>query len=489
MMLIFLLHQPKIFKFVLRGVKMKRVISFSSLVFFTIFMINLSGCAFKVPLKVDSAADMHRTFGKKDKIPTKVGLYIDEETKRYIFQQKKMGMTFFMSAGEYINTIMKDMAEEMFTEVIYVDALPPYDDSYRPDVEAVVTPEVLYCYGDAIGTLSGHIVANIVTQVTAYDLSGNVIWQNRATGNQKSGQKDFVASFLGGMADIGEVGYQAAFNSAVKTINVFYDSPPRTLLDLLEEKKASRISKSSDSSTMFNWFYEKGKSNFVKKNYHQALYCFMQASKYESKETPSIAYFIGVCYAYIADKNRALEYLGRVAKDKSKSSETERSQQWIQKLSRELNVGVIFNHHKMLGSQVVDINNIVMNNLIKNNIYNFRELTAVSSKWRSEQDDSFKKYLDNQKKDNIRIVICVTANYSSSQVDLGEPGKGEAAEQTRLTLSSKVYSTKNGSLIGTIEKNFENNLISRRNGSRITINNLERFSRMLICDLIELGVI
>ncbi len=263
--------------------------------FLSVFLINLTGCAFKVPLKVDPAADMQRTFGNKNKIPVKVGLYIDDETKKYNYRQQKLGMTFFMQAGDFLHSISKVMSEQMFEEVVYVNSLPPYDDSYRPEVEAVVTPELLYCYGDAVGTTSGYIIANAVSQVTAYDLSGNVVWQNRASGSQKSGNKDFVASFLGGMADIGEIGYQAAFNSAVKIVDEFYASPPQKLLDLLAAKNVIATVSSSDSSALFENYYEKGKSNFLKKNYQQALYCFIEASKYESKTTPSIDYFIGSC--------------------------------------------------------------------------------------------------------------------------------------------------------------------------------------------------
>ena len=91
-------------------------------------------------------------------------------------------MTLQMNVGESMALVSKQLASKMFKEVALVDSLPPYTDGYRPDVEAVVEPEILFFYGDVTGTASGHIEAVVKMRITAYDLAGKILWQDEAVG-------------------------------------------------------------------------------------------------------------------------------------------------------------------------------------------------------------------------------------------------------------------------------------------------------------------
>jgi hypothetical protein len=80
-----------------------------------------------------------------------------------------------MDAGRYIEPISMKIISAIFSDVTIVNQLPPYNGDYNPDVEAVVKPEILYCYGDDVGTISGVIEARFKMRITAYDLRGEIL--------------------------------------------------------------------------------------------------------------------------------------------------------------------------------------------------------------------------------------------------------------------------------------------------------------------------
>ena len=225
---------------------------------------------------------------------------------------KEWARPFKLKVGEYLLPIAMKMGSAMFDKVTLVNSLPPYDGNYRPDVEAVISPEVLSCYGDAVGAFSGYIKAKTKLRVTAYDLGGNVLWQDEAIGESKSKNIDFVKTLLTGMEEVGKTGYQAAFSAATQIINDFYDRPPQELLSLLEIKKAEnlRTGGALPDFELFKNLYEKGQFQYDKKNYYQSLYLFAKASNIASDE-PSALFYTGASYTHTGDKSRALKKFDR----------------------------------------------------------------------------------------------------------------------------------------------------------------------------------
>ncbi len=211
--------------------------------------------------------------------------------------------------------------------------------------------------------------------------------------------------------------------------------------------------------------------------------------KYESKTTPSIDYFIGSCYAYVGDKARALKYFERVVTNKNSSQEGEKSQLWIQKLNRKLNVGVVFISPSNKGITEANFQNSIMSALSKNNLYNFVLMPETSSSLGADKSSTFQKFLEEQNKNNISVIIYLSQDYSTRKFAVGELGKGDVADQIRLQISSKIYSTKKKSLINSFEKVFENSSIINANINSISNQNISRYSRMLIPELISLGIL
>ena len=147
--------------------------------------VILAGCTYTGTVKPGGMTEEQRPrmeFPETKSIPLNVGLYLGEDLQKYAYMRQKTTMTLKMNVGESVALVSRQLASKIFKEVSLVDSLPPYTDGYRPDVEAVVEPEILYFYGDATGTASGHIEAVVKMRITAYNLAGKVVWQDEAVG-------------------------------------------------------------------------------------------------------------------------------------------------------------------------------------------------------------------------------------------------------------------------------------------------------------------
>lgn len=236
-----------------------------------IIAIVISGCAYDVPFAPDLIKDMRQSQLVREKMPIKVGIYLSDDLKQYIYNRQKIGAILPMRVGDYVLSTAMTMGSAMFDEVIWVNALPPYDESYRPEVEAVIRPEILFYYADTVGAFTGYIKARTKLRVTGYDLGGNVLWQDEAIGESTSQNMDFVNSLLGDTEEVNKTGEQAVFAAAVHIINDFYAAPPQKLVSFVEIKKAG-ILKSRAALPDFELFkalYENGQFQYRKKNYYR----------------------------------------------------------------------------------------------------------------------------------------------------------------------------------------------------------------------------
>lgn len=401
----------------------------------------LAGCVYNVPLVVDPHRDMSRAFPETKKIPAKVGVYISDDLKRYVPRQQKMGIIFQMNIGEYLPPIGLQMGAAMFDEVIPVHTLPPYGGNYRPDVEAVVEPEILYCYGNAVGTLSGYIETKVKIRVTAYDLSGRIIWRHEALGENRSREMNFVDTFLGGMKGVGQVGYQAAFAAAVRIIDDFNARPPKELYSLLELKNMASLHNRGNLSNfeLHKRYYGIGRSQYEKKNYYQALYSFEKASGLNPSDSLTI-FYIGACSAYIGNKERAIEAFTRVLAMNPNGQEAADSRGWLKLLKEPLKIAVVGPGR---GNSITSFFTASLRQaLIDSRFYELTDANDLKPPASTTSRNEWNAFLERSAQKGVKVVIINDIESFSQKVRVGHVPPGDFATEHIFKISSKAYSAK-----------------------------------------------
>lgn len=400
----------------------------------------LVGCVHNVPLAVDPARDMSQALPKTKKIPVKVGMYLSTDLKKYVYRQQKMGMTFQMNVGEYLPPISMQMAAAMFEDVVSVDSPPPYNEGYKPDVEAVVVPEILYCYGNAVGTLSGYIEGKAKIRITAYDLGGKILWQDEAMGESRSRELSFVGAFLGGMEEVGKTGYQAAFAAAVTIINDFNARPPKELYSLLEIKSVATLKNRRNISDfeIFRNYYEKGQFQYERKNYYQALYSFEKAETLNPEDLSTL-FYIGVCYTHTGAKDKAIEKFRRVVELGPKSQEAVDSRKWIDLLSEPLRIVIV--NSPSFEENGLDAA-VIGQSLGDSHMYELLDIGEHRPLAKSTPQKEWNQFLERCYKRGAKVVIFNDIDYTFKKIMIDQQSIGDLATEHSLTISSKVYSAK-----------------------------------------------
>ena len=421
-------------------------------IFLTIAIMT-SGCAYNAP-PVDSAKDNQSLLSRK-KMPIKVGMYLSGDLKQYIYQQPKKATDFQMKVGEYLPKIAMTMGSAMFDDVVLVNTLPPYDDSYRPDVEAVIRPEILFCYGNTVGVFAGYIQAKIKLRVTVYGLDGNMLWQDEAIGESRSNDMDY--SYLADMEEPDKTGYQAISSATAHIIDDFYAKPPQELFSLLEIKKAENLRDQGvlPDFELFKTLYEKGQFQYDKKNYYQALYLFSKASSLAPDE-PAALFYTGASYTHTGDKQKALKKFADIIKKKTAGQEAIDSKKWIQRLNDPLKIGVI-GGNKADGAGLND--DVIQDALINNGMYKIVDTAKLMPVDNSTTTSEFSKFLDKCYKKGIKVVIFHEVDNSSEKAQSNHYSGEDVATEHRVSISAKVYSTKKKHLKTEVQVNESSSAI------------------------------
>jgi tetratricopeptide (TPR) repeat protein len=451
------------------------------------------GCVHNVPLVVDPAKDMRSNLPVARKIPLKVGMFLSDDLKRYVFKQQKMGMTFQMKAGEYLTPISLQMTSAMFEDVMMVDSLPPYNSSYKPDVEGVIVPEILYSYGDAIGTLSGYIEAKIIIRINAYDLGGNIVWKDEAFGESRSRKLDFVSTFLGGMEEAGKIGYQAGFVATVKILNNFISNPPKELYSLLEIKNVAALKNRHNISNydVFKNYYTKGRFQFDEmKNYYQALYSFEKA-EYLNPNDQSTLFYIGACYAYTSSKRNALEKFNKVIELRPKSEEAINSKKFLNLLKEPLKI-IVINYNASNGQSDKDAwtknASIIGQTIGYTGMFDIIDTNDIGVQPVSNKTNEFVDTLDRCYKKGIKIVVVNEVRKISKKINAEHLSKGDVAIEHIINISSSVYSTRKKEVISKyniIDKTSTISVQSKEDIRKINEQLLESGAKKLALNLLK----
>lgn len=401
----------------------------------TITMIT-SGCVHNAPA-VDSNKAMRQSELAGKKVPIKVGLYLSDDLKQYVYWRHKPGNDFQMKIGDHLPQIAMTMASTLFDDVAQVRGLPPYDDGYRPDVEAVVRPEILFCYGNTVGALEADAEARIKVRVSVYDLGGNTLWQGEAVGVGKSADMDFANGYSG--TDIADkTGYQALFAATARLIDDFYAKPPRQLLALLDIKKAENLGSlgALPDAELFKTLYEKGRAQYEQKNYHQSSYLFEKAL-FVAPDEPAALFYTGASYTHTGDKQKALDKFADVIR-KTSGREIDDARKWIQRLNDPLKVGVVASDKA--GGPALD-GGIVRDALLSNGMYKIIGSAKLTPANRSAASD-FAGFIDKSYRRGAKVVILHDINSVSEKAESNHYSGEDVATEHKVSITAKVYSAK-----------------------------------------------
>jgi len=403
---------------------------------FLMIAIMLSGCARNAPV-VDSAKDSQARLARK-KMPIKVGVYLSDDLKQYIYKQTKKATDFQMKVGQYLPQIAMTMGSAMFDDVVWVDSLPPYDDNYRPDVEAVIKPEILFCYGNTVGVFAGYQQAKIKLRVTVYGLDGNSLWQDEAIGESRSNDLDY--SYLAGMDEADKTGYRAIASATVRIIDDFHAKPPLELLSLVEIKEAEKLREQGvlPDVELFKTLYEKGQFQYGKKNYYQSLYLFAKASSLAPEE-PAALFYTGASYTHTGDKQSALKQFENLIKKKTAGQEAADAKKWIQRLNDPLKIAVI-GANKADGLGLND--DAVQDALSNNGMYKIIDTAKLMPAGHAMTTPEFSQLLDKCYKKGVKVVILHDVDSSSEKVPSNHYSGEDVATEHKVRISAKAYSTK-----------------------------------------------
>jgi hypothetical protein len=398
--------------------------------------IVTSGCASNTPVEVDPVKDMHQSLLTSKKIPIKAGMYLSDDVKQYIYTQQKAAMPFKMRVGDYLIPTAMTLGATLFNNVTFVDSLPPYDDGYKPDVEAVIKPEILSYYGNFVGSFSGYVEAKIKLRITIYDLGGNILWQDEALGESKSNDMDFFT----GAEELDQVGSQAVASAATRIINDFYAASPQELFSLLEIKDVENL-KNQETLTDFEPFkklYEMGQDQYHKKNYFQSSYLFAKASGINPND-PAALFYTGASYTHTGDKPKALEKFIDVIEKKSSGQEALDSKKWIQRLNDPLEIGTIDSNKS--SSSALN-NSVIQDAVMKSGMYKVIDNAELASPVPPVTSPDFSKFLNEYYQKDAKIIVLYDVDSSSDKAQSNYYSGEDVATEHTVKISAKAYSTK-----------------------------------------------
>lgn len=396
---------------------------FYILLIITLFIL---GCTRNAPV-VDPVKDIYQSQVAKKKIPAKAGIYLSDDLKQYVYTQQKSNIPFQMRVGDYLSPISMTMGSTLFNDVITVNALPPYDDSYRPNVEAVIKPEIVFYYANTVGAFLGYIEAKIKLRVTVYDLGGNILWQDEVIGESRRDD----------MKEAYEAGYQAVSSAAASIVNNFYAKPPQALFSFLDAKDEEDL---KNRGALFNFelfkkLYEKGRFQYSKKNHSQSLYLFKKASNISPAE-PAAIFYTGASYIYTGEKDRALKKFAEVIKKNASTQEADDSRKWIQRLNDPLKIGVINGNKSGLNDGVIQ------DALINSKMYNVINTSELVHPNKPIASSASSQFLNKCYKKGIKVIIVYDVDSSSQKAQSNHYLGEDVATEHWLKISAKVYSTK-----------------------------------------------
>ncbi|MCE5334407.1 MAG: hypothetical protein LLG06_07425 [Desulfobacteraceae bacterium] len=414
----------------------------NALLGFLLFCMALlsSGCVVQAPSSSDPAQELNRLFAVAEKVHARAGIYLNEDIRSYVYRQDKSGAPIKIDVGRSISPVCMTMASAIFDSAVEVQSLPPYVGGQQsPDVEVVLEPEILYVSCNASGVLSGQITAAIKLRMKAYDLSGRIIWQGEAIGENQGEQMDVLSALLGNVDKTGKATGQAGLAAATRIIQDFNATKPPELYALLETKAATAAQpkgqKKTEAQVQGDKLFQRGMYQFDKKNYQQALYSFQQSARLNPDDL-STKFYVGVCRMYTGQKRRAVDDLNNVlAGCKKGDSLAANSKQWIQRLNDPLKIGIVYSGFQ--GQIGDDVKQCFAQGVSNCGMY---EVVLIhDSQNPVAERAAMNKYIDEAAKKKARIILFVQADKTGRDLFDATLREGDIASEFAVNASVKAY--------------------------------------------------
>ncbi len=369
----------------------------------------------------------------------RVGIYLKDDLRTYEYQRRVLGMTFRMPIGDSLAAIVPQMTSAMISEdVVVVKSLPPYDDNYRPDVDFVIEPDILYAYGNVAGTVTGRVDAKIMMRTTLYDLDGRVLWQDAATGLSRSGELNLAGNYVNILEKADKTAYEAAFSAAAKITEDFNNSLPKELSiagGVQIPRESANMTKLSDFE-LFRQYYRTGRLQYEKRRFYQALFSFEKAEKLNPADLSTL-FYLAACYTYTAQKDTAIAKFRKFRELSEAAPEISDEEKWMALLEKPLRIGIVPG-----GSGQEEMHGALQRVLTDSRMYEVKNLTGLKIPSPDAQTAEFDQFLDQCSKEGMRIVILDDVDYTASKTVKDPMGEGDAATDYIVGITAKVYSTK-----------------------------------------------
>lgn len=407
----------------------------TSWLYFFILISILCGCAHSFP---PASEPSDEACPKSRKTQTRVGIYLNDGLKSYVYKRRILGATFRMQAGDSLSAILPQMTSAMtLGDVVEVKSLPPYDDNYRPDVDAVIEPELLYVYGNVTGTVTGHVDARIKMRMTLYSLDGRVLWQDVATGVSRSGELTLAGNYLGILEKADSMAYEAAFSAAARITDDFNNSLSKGLSITGEAHIASGPADDAKLSniSLFRQYYRLGRLQYERRRFYQALLSFVKAANVNPADLSTL-FYQAVCYTYTGQKNTAIVKFKKFCDLTESAQEIRDAEKWMALLERPLKIGLVASE-----SGEDNMHSELQRVLTESRMYDVKNLADLKISSQGAKTAAFDEFLDKCLKEGMRIVILDNVDYAGQAVK-APAGKGEAATDYIVSITAKIYSTK-----------------------------------------------
>ncbi len=394
------------------------------------------GCAHNFRSAAGQNSESCRAYPESKKMHASIGIYLNDDLRGYEYERRILGVTFRMHVGDSIAAILPQMTSAMILgDVVEVKSLPPYDDNYRPDVDAVIEPDILYAYGNVEGTVAGRVDAKMMMRTTLYDLDGRVLWQDTATGVSRSGELDLAGNYVGILEEADKTAYDAAFSAAARITDDFNNSSQKGLSITKIPREPATGAKLSDLE-LFSRYYREGRLQYEKRNFFQALLSFEKATNSNPADLSTL-FYLAACYTYTGRKNTAMVKFGKFRELAESTREIGDAEKWMALLEKPLKIGMAAagTGHRKMHDELQRI-------LTDSGMYEVKNLTGLKIPSPDAKTAEFDKFLDECLRKGMRIVILDNVDYTVRKAVEAPPGMGDTATDYIVGITAKVYSAK-----------------------------------------------
>lgn len=406
--------------------------------YFLILISTFYGCAYNLPSASNPNNEACRMSPESKKTHARVGIYLNDDFREYDYKRRLLGTTFRMRVGDSLYAILPQMTSAMMLgDTVTVKSLPPYDDNYRPDVDAVMEPEILYAYGNVAGTVAGNVGARIIMRMTIYDLDGRVLWQDTATGISRSGELDLAGNYLGILENADRIAYEAAFSAAARITNDFNNSRRKglSITGEIQGPPASYNNSKFSDIALFRHYYDSGRLQYENKRFYQALISFEKAMDANPADLSTL-FYLAACYTYTGQKNMAVLEFSKFRELTESPPEIRDAEKWMSLLERPLRIGVV------PAGPGDEGHSILKRVLADSGMYEVNELPGLKISAADSKDAEFDKFLDECLEKGMRIVILENIDYTAGKAVKASPAGADTATDYVARITAKVYSTK-----------------------------------------------